>query len=64
METYTFQGMIHDWNEGVDHPFQISLVLAPDADQDLMEMAVQAIAYTIAEKLSAEMKEQSLGHDN
>lgn len=56
MDTYTFDGVLHDEIFGVqvEFPMSFSIVLAPDADENLLEEAAKVVVFTLVDKMKDE----------
>lgn len=63
METYTFKGVLHDEFLGIEieMPLAFTIVLAPDADENLLYDASKVVVYALADKMK---DEHSVGTDN
>jgi hypothetical protein len=63
METYTFSGILHDEMMGVEVeiPLEFSIILAPDADQSLLDQAAKVVVYALVDSMK---EDPEIGRDN
>jgi hypothetical protein len=62
VDAYTFKGVLKDEVLGIEieMPLEFTIVLAPDADEDLLYDASRVVVYALADKMK---EEHSVGTD-